>query len=173
MSVALCAPTVFWSKLSWRRGTLNLLHEKQVFFRSKGANLLKHDELDLAFTPAWIVTIELVIGSDHQSGVSDVLIVRCPFREEHLAVCRFFFCIYATLGKMSCHITSHHVTSCHVPSPPVGGYWWLLVLAWDKWSAQMVHQVYGIWAKMSHHIMSRHATSPPPPLSQQLLKVQT
>ncbi len=104
------------------------------------------------------------------------------------------------------------VMSCHITFPFVGSYWWLLVLAWDEWSTQMVHQctkVYGIWAKMSHHIMSHpplwgavgaclgwmvcsngpsmyksiwylgqdvlshHVTSCPPPLSQQLLKVQT
>ncbi len=54
-----------------------------------------------------------------------------------------------------------HITSCHIPL-----YEELLVLAWDEWSAQMVHQctkVYGIWAKMSCHIMSHHV--PPPYLS--------
>ncbi len=87
---------------------------------------------------------------------SRLLIVRCPFREEHLAVCRKFF-LY------TCHF-GEDVPSRHIMSPPCGGYWWLLVLAWDKWSAQMVHQctkVYGIWAKMSHYITSHHITSPP------------
>ncbi len=60
-----------------------------------------------------------------------------------------------------CHF-GEDVPSCHIIShPPMGGYWWLLVLAWDKWPAQMVHQctkVYGIWAKMSHHITSCHVS---------------
>ncbi len=91
---------------------------------------------------------------------SVAVVVRYPFREEHLAVCRKFF-LY------TCHF-GEDVPSHHIPLPPVGGYWWLLVLAWDKKPAQMVHQctkVYGIWARMSRHVMS--------PLSQQLLKVQT
>ncbi len=75
-------------------------------------------------------------------GLTSVFVVRCPFREEHLAVCRNFFYMHATLGKMSpsCHVMSHHIT------PPMGGYRWLLVLAWGKWFAQMDHQytkVYG------------------------------
>ncbi len=45
------------------------------------------------------------------------IVVRCPFREEHLAVCQKFFCIHATLGKMSHHVTSR-------PPPLMEGYWW-------------------------------------------------
>ncbi len=55
----------------------------------------------------------------------------------------------------SCHIMSHHVTSC----PPCGG----LLVAIGAGLGQMVHQytkVYGIWAKMSCDIMSCHITSP-------------
>ena len=45
----------------------------------------------------------------------ECLIVRCPFREEHLAVCRNFF-LYICHFWEDVPITSHHIRS-----PPMGG----------------------------------------------------
>ncbi len=84
-----------------------------------------------------------------------VLIVRSPFREEHLVVVpRFFWGIYANLEKMFPFgpISRH--------DPPYRGYWWPMGLAWDNWSllSAYVHKYMASEARCPP--LSRHA----PPL---------
>ncbi len=103
--------------------------------------------------------------------VFKMVIVRCPFREEHLAVCQNFFLYTCHFGE---DVPSRHVTSHHVPLPPVGGYWWLLVLAWDKWSAQICSNGPPIYKSIWHlgqDVLSHHVTSHPPPLWRLLVAI--
>ncbi len=92
-----------------------------------------------------------------------LIIVRCPFREEHLAVCRKFF-LY------TCHF-GEDVPSCHVMSPPL----WGLLVAIGAGLRQIVcsngpPMYKSIW-HLGQVAPSAHVTSLPPPLRGLLVAV--
>ncbi len=99
---------------------------------------------------------------------SEFIVVRSPFREEHLVVVpNFFFWVYMPTQRrhppfVPCPMS--HVPSCPPPIGVIGGQW-----CWPGTIGQLVHivwlctHIYGISAKTSPFCpcpMSRHA----PPL---------
>ncbi len=91
------------------------------------------------------------------------IIVRCPFREEHLAVCWKFFFYICHFGE-DVPVTSHHITSYHVmshPLSPCGG----LLVAISAGLGQMVcsngpPMYKSIW-HLGQDVTSYHVMSPP------------
>ncbi len=132
-----------------------LSKEKRTIF--KFSQLKTQDNVFITF---YFLLVKGVFDDFH-------LVVRCPFREEHLAVCRNFFFVYMPLwGRypiMSCHITSHHI-------PLYGG----LLVAIGAGLGQMVcsnglPMYKSIWHLgqdvPSHHVTSYYIMSHPPYLS--------
>ncbi len=98
------------------------------------------------------------------------VIVRCPFREEHLAVCQHFFVHMPLWGR--CPFMSHHVMSRHVPPVwAIGGYWcWPGTNGLLKWSTNVQkYMASGPRCPItSRYITSHHIISYPyhiPPIS--------